>query len=127
MWPNPQFPADLVTFTEEIINGKLHFLCSAKRPMNQFGKNGLTIEKFHKHARSSKAHYKAESYERPSKRSMMERFCENSYQVLAANSLLLNLHHRCFTGSKIRFYKTSVKIPKAYSKPSRISTMEVLL
>ena len=27
--PNPQFPADLVTFTEQIINGKLHFLCSA--------------------------------------------------------------------------------------------------
>ena len=28
MWQNPQFPADLVKFTEEIINGKLHFLCS---------------------------------------------------------------------------------------------------
>ena len=28
MRPNPWFPADLVTFTEEIINGKLHFLCS---------------------------------------------------------------------------------------------------
>ena len=28
MWPNPQFPEDLVTFTEEILNGKLHFLCS---------------------------------------------------------------------------------------------------
>ena len=26
MWPNPQFPADLVTFTGEILNGKLHFL-----------------------------------------------------------------------------------------------------
>ena len=25
MWPDPQFPADLVTFTEEIFNGKLHF------------------------------------------------------------------------------------------------------
>ena len=25
MWPNPQFPADLVTFTEEIRNGKLRF------------------------------------------------------------------------------------------------------
>ena len=25
MWPNPQFPADLVTFTEKILNGKLHF------------------------------------------------------------------------------------------------------
>ena len=28
MWPNQQFPANLVTFTEEIFNGKLHFLCS---------------------------------------------------------------------------------------------------
>ena len=26
MWPNPQFSADLVTFTEEILNRKLHFL-----------------------------------------------------------------------------------------------------
>ena len=28
MWPNPQQTPDLVTFTEEILNGKLHFLCS---------------------------------------------------------------------------------------------------
>ena len=28
MWPNPQEPADLVTFIEDIHNGKLHFLCS---------------------------------------------------------------------------------------------------
>ena len=27
MWPNPQETADLVTFTEEILNRKLHFLC----------------------------------------------------------------------------------------------------
>ena len=27
MWPHSQFPVDLVTFTEEILNGKLHFLC----------------------------------------------------------------------------------------------------
>ena len=26
--PNPQKTADLVRFTEEILNGKLHFLCS---------------------------------------------------------------------------------------------------
>ena len=25
MWPNPQETADLVTFTEEILNRKLHF------------------------------------------------------------------------------------------------------
>ena len=28
MWPSLQFPVDLVTFTEEILNGQLHFLCS---------------------------------------------------------------------------------------------------
>ena len=27
MWPNTQFFADLVTFTEEILNEKLYFLC----------------------------------------------------------------------------------------------------
>ena len=30
MRPNPQFPTDLVTFTEEILNRKLHFLCSER-------------------------------------------------------------------------------------------------
>ena len=28
VWPSPQFPEDLITFTEEILNGKLHLLCS---------------------------------------------------------------------------------------------------
>ena len=28
MLPNPLETADLLTFTEEILNGKLHFLCS---------------------------------------------------------------------------------------------------
>ena len=28
MWPNPQETADLVTLTEEILNGKLPFLCN---------------------------------------------------------------------------------------------------
>ena len=27
MWPNQQFSADLVAFTEGTLNGKLHFLC----------------------------------------------------------------------------------------------------
>ena len=27
MWPNPQETSDLVTFTEEILNRELHFLC----------------------------------------------------------------------------------------------------
>ena len=32
MWPNPQFSADLVTFTEKILDEKLQFLCSAYDP-----------------------------------------------------------------------------------------------
>ena len=32
MWPNPQFSVDLVTFTDEILNGKLHFLYTAFSP-----------------------------------------------------------------------------------------------
>ena len=28
MWPNPQFPEDLVALTEEILNGKVHFSSS---------------------------------------------------------------------------------------------------
>ena len=31
MWPNPHFSADLVTFTEEILNRKLHF-CAVLHP-----------------------------------------------------------------------------------------------
>ena len=31
MWPNPQKTADLVTFTEEILKEKLHFLCSVSK------------------------------------------------------------------------------------------------
>ena len=29
MWPNPEFPAYLVTFTEEILDEKVYFLCGA--------------------------------------------------------------------------------------------------
>ena len=31
MWPNPQETADFFTFTEEIFDEKLHFLCSANK------------------------------------------------------------------------------------------------
>ena len=45
MWPNPQFHADLVTFTKEILNGKLHFMCSMRTAA--FDNNGpLNVENF---------------------------------------------------------------------------------
>ena len=34
----PQIPADLVTFAEEILNGKLHFLCSDSKNDSWFHK-----------------------------------------------------------------------------------------
>ena len=32
MWPNPQETADLVTFTEDSLSGKLHFLYLVTKP-----------------------------------------------------------------------------------------------
>ena len=41
MRPNPQETTDLVTFTEEILNGKLHLLCSVVHvPLTLFKKEG---------------------------------------------------------------------------------------
>ena len=37
MWPNPQFPVDLVTFTQEILHGKLHF----------FAMEGVSLKALH--------------------------------------------------------------------------------
>ena len=36
MWPNPRGATHLVTFTEKILNGKVHFLCSALTIINVF-------------------------------------------------------------------------------------------
>ena len=36
MWPNPKETVDLVTFTEAILNGWLHFLCSVAYDRQHF-------------------------------------------------------------------------------------------
>ena len=84
MWPNPQIPADLVTFTEEILNGKLHFLCSvmwtklALKPLIcRFGASKL-IE--------CKINYPlSEPYLELSQISTMELFRKNSLRLLVVN------------------------------------------
>ena len=58
MWPNPQETADIVTFTEEVLNGKLHFFVQCLlgcdcilvkknncKPWN-FLKSSHTVEKY---------------------------------------------------------------------------------
>ena len=44
MWSNPQETADLVTFTEEIPNEKLHVLCSVR--LYQQNKSSASKVKF---------------------------------------------------------------------------------
>ena len=45
MWTNPQETADLVTFTEEVFIGKLHFLMSGKR-MGSFPLSNSCLDVF---------------------------------------------------------------------------------
>ena len=46
MWTNPQEIADLVTFTEEIFNGKFYFLCSVSKNITLAGILVVTFEQF---------------------------------------------------------------------------------
>ena len=43
MWTNPQFPADLATFTEEIVNEKHHFLYSGVYTSENAGQKNTSI------------------------------------------------------------------------------------
>ena len=42
MWPNSQFFANLDTFTDKILNGKIHFMCS-KQKWHQYWKINLLL------------------------------------------------------------------------------------
>ena len=42
MWPNPQFPAGLVTFIGKILNGKLPRMCIVKKKIMQKAIKSLT-------------------------------------------------------------------------------------
>ena len=44
MWSDPRFSEDLVTFTEEILNGKLHFLSSVSE-VNYSATNKILVGK----------------------------------------------------------------------------------
>ena len=48
MSPNPQFPADLVTLAEEILNEKLHFLCRVDLASLKSDIDKLDIDKLDK-------------------------------------------------------------------------------
>ena len=44
MWQNPQETADLITFTEEILNGKLYFLCSETATTTRYHYRGISFD-----------------------------------------------------------------------------------
>ena len=72
MWPNPQFLADLVTFTEEILNGKLRFFCSA-----------ITTQPFHSRSNCKK------------------NFRSNFFILFLAGELCKTSTFRIFAGNKL--------------------------
>ena len=45
MWPNAQFSPDLVTFTEEMLNGKFHFLCSVNPGERTWNQKQIILQK----------------------------------------------------------------------------------
>ena len=45
MWPNPQERVDFVTFIEENLNGKLHFLCSVKSTAHNLTSHDLLFSR----------------------------------------------------------------------------------
>ena len=47
MWPNAHGIADLVTFTEVVLNGKLHFLCSDQSHWPYFNALGFPSKVVH--------------------------------------------------------------------------------
>ena len=49
MSPYPQSPADLITVTEEILNGKLHFLCSEIIYLNYKIRRNITPQTYIMH------------------------------------------------------------------------------
>ena len=61
MWLNLQFPADLVTFIEEILNAKLYFLCSYTYE-NVDGLNGIGNFLFKEYSSTEKKCKKSPSY-----------------------------------------------------------------
>ena len=78
MWSNPQFPADLVLFIEEILNGKLHFLCSVQYVKHQTlsditaQKNKFSIKDFFN--KCDQIHRKSRIYSHLLKKSLKENF-----------------------------------------------------
>ena len=75
MWLNPQETADFVTFTGEILNGKLHFLCSACTQCLFYYSEQITC---YVHKRIITKDTKLEAYLEPIRTSTMELFYEKS-------------------------------------------------
>ena len=91
MSPNPQETADLVTFTEEILNGKLHFLCSEVNEIisNVFSRRKISLNKNKTFFQSQK--FGSVEYDSLSltERSFLRALCFGEYIILHLFSYLL--------------------------------------
>ena len=83
MWPNQQFSADLVTFTEDVLSGKLHFLCSETiADLQKLVLTSGTSYKFGVH-QEEKEHVKR-----------LEKFTKKGYYQIVLESMLWRHRHQ---------------------------------
>ena len=83
MWPNQQFSADLVTFTEDVLSGKLHFLCSETiADLQELVLTSSTSYKFGVH-QEEKEHVKR-----------LEKFTKKGYYQIVLESMLWRHRHQ---------------------------------
>ena len=112
MWPNSQKTADLVTFTHEILNGKLHFLFSRSYkkvnsfkpipylwslsipPENMMFSGGIEIDLWHEMGYARKERFRSDFQKVPKALEFVEIIYSNKFknkQSFNSQCLMLNL------------------------------------
>ena len=98
MWPNLQFPADLVTFTDKIRKGKLQFLCNGRGflspspPSKQNNYTGLTYH--------GKKNFVEKNYANLACM-MHQTFCKELLQWHWIGSRAISFSEKCIDFSKV--------------------------
>ena len=120
MWPNPQFPVDLVTFTEEILNGKLHSLCNVMRRREEAWFNNHLLNRFD-FAVCWNCLFKCLKYrccgETYTSNTVLDSHCYSSYSSLSIRKYLNgSFMHEDFRGASCLRRKNNILIGKLTNK-----------
>ena len=154
MWPNQQFLADLVTFTEEILNGKLNFLCSVTTNTNKIVEKETLLVNSDEIAKTFKRHFtetaeKLNTFEWPSNtenltEETLTKYCVKSVRIRSYSgpyfpAVWLNTHQnnseyyaakiikKLSSYSSIAKVKHKYLIQETFSKPVSVKNVENII